>query len=87
MDLIIGVTGASGTIYAVKLLEALKERKEVVTHVIFSDYAWINLRLKQSIRKRRFFLWQTTATITATWRPVSPAAPIRWMAWLSCRAA
>ena len=39
MDLIIGVTGASGTIYAVKLLEALKERKEVVTHVIFSDYA------------------------------------------------
>ena len=51
MDLIIGVTGASGTIYAVKLLEALKERKEVVTHVIFSDYAWINLEIETEYTK------------------------------------
>ena len=52
MDLIIGVTGASGTIYAVKLLEALKEREEVVTHVIFSDYAWINLEIETEYTNR-----------------------------------
>lgn len=51
MDLIIGVTGASGTIYAVKLLEALKEREEVVTHVILSDYAWINLEIETEYTK------------------------------------
>lgn len=46
MDLIIGVTGASGTIYAVKLLEALKKTESVTTHVIFSDYAWVNLEIE-----------------------------------------
>ena len=46
MDLIIGVTGASGTIYAVKLLEALKKTESVTTHVIFSDYARVNLEIE-----------------------------------------
>ena len=46
MDMIIGVTGASGTIYAVKLLEALKKTESVTTHVIFSDYARVNLEIE-----------------------------------------
>ena len=36
MDLIIGVTGASGTIYAVKLLEALK-KTESVTCLLYTS--------------------------------------------------
>ena len=79
MDLIIGVTGASGTIYAVKLLEALKKTESVTTHVIFSDYAWVNLEIETGYTKTSC-LWRTTAMITATWRPASPAAPIRRMA-------
>ena len=51
MDLIIGVTGASGTIYAVKLLEALKKTESVTTHVIFSDYAWVNLEIETGYTK------------------------------------
>ena len=53
MDLIIGVTGASGTIYAVRLLEALKKTESVTTHVIFSDYAWVNLEIDE--RRRPIF--------------------------------
>ena len=51
MDLIIGVTGASGTIYAVKLLEALKKTESVTTHVIFSDYAWVNLEIEPGYKR------------------------------------
>ena len=51
MDLIIGVTGASGTIYAVRLLEALKKTESVTTHVIFSDYAWVNLEIETGYTK------------------------------------
>lgn len=46
MNLVIGVTGASGTMYAVRLLEALKRAEGVTTHVIFSRYAWVNLEME-----------------------------------------
>lgn len=51
MDLVVGVTGASGTIYAVKLLEALKSMENVTTHVIFSEYAWMNLEIETDFKK------------------------------------
>ncbi|MFT8872252.1 MAG: UbiX family flavin prenyltransferase [Sporolactobacillus sp.] len=41
--LVIGVTGASGIIYAVRLLEALHRQTDVETHVIFSKWAKVNL--------------------------------------------
>ncbi|AQR96856.1 MULTISPECIES: UbiX family flavin prenyltransferase [Clostridium] len=46
MEIIIGVTGATGTIYAVKLLEALKENKNVNTHLIMSKWAKNNLEIE-----------------------------------------
>jgi len=46
MEIIIGVTGAKGTIYAVKLLEALKDIENVNTHLIMSDWAIKNLEIE-----------------------------------------
>lgn len=46
MEIVIGVTGATGTIYAVKLLEALKNIENVNTHLIMSEWAIKNLELE-----------------------------------------
>jgi len=43
MELVIGVTGATGIIYAVKLLKVLKNIKGVSTHLIISEWAKNNL--------------------------------------------
>lgn len=43
MNIIVGISGASGTVYAVKLLEALQQFEEVNTHVIISPWAKVNL--------------------------------------------
>lgn len=42
--LIIGITGASGVIYGIRLLEALSYIKEVETHLIISKAGEINIR-------------------------------------------
>lgn len=46
MEIVIGVTGATGTIYAVKLLEALKDIENVNTHLIMSEWAIQNLEIE-----------------------------------------
>ncbi|MFT8310177.1 MAG: UbiX family flavin prenyltransferase [Sporolactobacillus sp.] len=46
MNIIVGVTGASGTIFAVKLLEALHQAEDVTTHLIMSDWAKNNLEIE-----------------------------------------
>ncbi len=45
MEIVIGITGATGTIYAVKLLEALKDI-EINTHLIMSEWAMNNLEVE-----------------------------------------
>ena len=46
MNLIIGVTGATGTVYAVRLLEYLKDIEEIKTHLIMSKWAINNLEVE-----------------------------------------
>ena len=41
--LIIGITGASGAIYGVRLLEIARTLPEVETHLIVSPAGWLNV--------------------------------------------
>ncbi|MFH1003598.1 MAG: UbiX family flavin prenyltransferase [Chloroflexota bacterium] len=43
MRLIIGITGATGAIYGVRLMEVLSQAKDVETHLIISDAGSINI--------------------------------------------
>lgn len=44
MVLIVGITGASGVIYGIRLLEVLSSQNNVETHLIISEAAEINIR-------------------------------------------
>ena len=46
---VIGVTGASGTIYAIDLIKKLQAISEVETHVVFSAWAKKNLQLETDV--------------------------------------
>ena len=44
MVLIIGITGATGVIYGIRLLEVLAARKDIETHLVVSDAGELNIR-------------------------------------------
>ena len=46
MTLIIAITGATGTLYAVKLLEALQQFEHIQTHLVMSKWAVKNLEIE-----------------------------------------
>ena len=47
--IVIGVTGASGTIYAIDLMKKLQKMADVETHVVFSAWAKKNLQLETDL--------------------------------------
>lgn len=49
--IIVGISGASGVIYAIRLLEVLRERTDLETHVVLSPSAEMTLRVETSYRK------------------------------------
>lgn len=44
--LIVGISGASGVIYGIRLLEVLKAMGEVETHLVMSRYARLNIEIE-----------------------------------------
>ena len=46
MKLIIGISGASGVIYGIRLLELLRDVPEVETHLVMSPYARMNIEIE-----------------------------------------
>ncbi len=44
MVLIVGITGASGVIYGIRLLEVLSKMREIETHLIISEVAETNIK-------------------------------------------
>lgn len=46
MHLIIGISGASGVVYGIRLLEVLKSEPEIETHLVMSESAKMNIGLE-----------------------------------------
>jgi len=50
MILVIGITGASGVIYGIRLLEVLSAKKDIETHLIISNAAEVNIRTETNYK-------------------------------------
>lgn len=50
MVLIIGITGASGVIYGIRLLEVLSAKKDIETHLLISSAAEVNIRTETNYK-------------------------------------
>jgi len=50
MKLIIGIAGASGVIYGIKLLEALKSIKGIETHLVLTNTAKMNISIETDFK-------------------------------------
>ena len=49
MEIVIGVTGATGAVYAVRLLEILREKPEITTHLIISEWGEKTLEMETGV--------------------------------------
>ena len=46
MRLIIGITGASGAIYGIRLLETLRDQDDIETHLVMSATGRMNIQIE-----------------------------------------
>lgn len=51
--LIVGVTGATGVVYAVRLLEVLRATTEIETHLVISEAGLMSLQQEVSMKKKQ----------------------------------
>ncbi len=51
MELVVAITGATGAVYAVRLLEALKANADIKTHLIMSAWGEKNLEIETAYTK------------------------------------
>jgi 4-hydroxy-3-polyprenylbenzoate decarboxylase len=49
--IVIGVSGASGATYAVRLLRALRQAGGIESHLVVSDAGWLNLELETGMER------------------------------------
>ena len=52
MRLIIGISGSSGVIYGIRMLEMLQKLDEVETHLVMSRYGRLNIELETDYQAR-----------------------------------
>jgi len=70
--LIIGITGATGSIYAVRLLRMLRDEvnglRDIETHLIISPSGMLNIKYELGIMKRHEM--NALADVTHSWRDI-----------------
>ncbi|WP_286013584.1 MULTISPECIES: non-oxidative hydroxyarylic acid decarboxylases subunit B [Nocardia] len=71
MRLIIGMTGATGAIFGVRLLEALRELPDVETHLVLSKWARITIELETPYTAK-----EVAALADAVYGPTDQSAAI-----------
>jgi 4-hydroxy-3-polyprenylbenzoate decarboxylase len=71
MRLVVGMTGATGAIFGVRLLQALRDHGGVETHLVMSRWARTTLRLETPYTPA-----EVTALADFSWGPGEQAAPI-----------
>jgi 4-hydroxy-3-polyprenylbenzoate decarboxylase len=71
MRLVVGMTGATGAIFGVRLLQALQGHRDVETHLVMSRWARTTLRLETPYTPA-----DVTALADFSWGPGEQAAPI-----------
>src|ERR671915_378160 len=59
--LIVGITGATGAIYGVRLLETIREMEDMEAHVVMSDAGALNLWHELKMRRKDLEKLATTA--------------------------
>ncbi len=80
--LIIGISGASGAIYGVRLLQVLRDVAEVETHLVMSQAARQTLALETPYPACAMFRrWRMWCTMRAISPPASPPARLKQPAW------
>lgn len=52
MRLVIGISGSSGVIYGIRMLELLREMEHVETHLVMSRYGRLNIELETDYQPR-----------------------------------
>ena len=56
--LIVGISGATGVIYGIRLLEVLRTVDDVETHLVMSPYAKLNIEIETSQ-----YIWRIKALV------------------------
>lgn len=82
--LIVGISGASGAIYGVRLLQVLRDVAGVETHLVMSQAARQTLSLETDLSLRDVQAWLTLSTMPAISPPASLRARLKRPAWLFC---
>lgn len=71
MKLVIGITGSSGVIYGVRLLQVLQDCPEVETHLVLSKFGRLNVTLETDLQPE-----QVEAFADVVYSPGDQAASI-----------
>jgi 3-polyprenyl-4-hydroxybenzoate decarboxylase len=79
--LIVGISGASGAIYGVRLLQVLRDVAEVETHLVMSQAARQTSLWKPISPCAMFRRWRMWFTMPVISPPASPQARLKRPAW------
>ena len=57
VQLILGITGATGSIYGIRLLEVLRDREDVQVHLVLSKWAEATIRMETAYTPEQLKEW------------------------------